>query len=160
MTDRTIAAPVPVQRAPRITRLLNPFAKAMLKAGVPLATNVLVTMPGRVSGQPRTTPLAIIEVDGRRWLWSPWGDVQWVRNLRAAGRATITARRRSEEVTASELDPAERVVFFRDVLAPFARDLRFGMAFVRIVDGVDLERPVEEADGRPVFELHPVSRRS
>jgi deazaflavin-dependent oxidoreductase (nitroreductase family) len=152
MTDLPIA--VPAQRAPRITRILNPFAKVMLKAGVPLATNVLVTMPGRVSGRPRTTPLAVIEVDGRRWLWSPWGDVQWVRNLRAAGRATITARRRSEEVTATELDLAERIVFFRDILAPFARDMRFGMTFVRIVDGVDLNHPVEEAEGRPVFELH------
>ena len=159
MTDRSIAAPAPspVQRAPRITRLLNPLAKAMLRAGVPLATNVLVTVPGRVSGRPRTTPLAIIEVDGRRWLWSPWGDVQWVRNLRAAGHATITVRRQSEEVTATELDPAQSIVFFRDVLAPFARNLRGGMAFVRLVDGVDLDRPVEEAEGRPVFQLRPVT---
>jgi deazaflavin-dependent oxidoreductase (nitroreductase family) len=110
-------------------------------------------MPGRISGQPRTTPLAIIEVDGRRWLWSPWGDVQWVRNLRAAGHATITVRRQGEEVTARELDPAERVAFFRDVLAPYARSLRFGMTFVRLIDGVDLNHPVEEAQGRPVFEL-------
>jgi deazaflavin-dependent oxidoreductase (nitroreductase family) len=154
MTDRTIPATLPVQRAPRLTRVLNPFAKVMLRAGVPLATNVLVTMPGRVSGQQRTTPLAVIEVDGRRWLWSPWGDVQWVRNLRAAGRATITARHRSEQVTATELDPAERIMFFRDILAPFARDMRFGMTFLRIVDGVDLNHPVEEAEGRPVFELH------
>ena len=159
MTDRSIAAhaPAPVQRAPRITRLLNPFARMMLKAGVPLATNVLMTIPGRISGQPRTTPLAIIEVEGRRWVWSPWGEVQWVRNLRAAGHATVSVRRSSEQVTATELDPAERIAFFRDVLAPFARGLRFGMTFVRVVDGVDLNHPVEEADGRPVFELRRVS---
>ena len=69
MTHRSIPVNAPVQRAPFMTKLLNPFAKAMLKAGMPLATNVLVTMPGRVSGKPRTTPLAVIEVDGRRWLW-------------------------------------------------------------------------------------------
>ena len=46
-------------------------------------------------------------------------------------------------------------MFFRDVLAPFARDLRGGMTFVRLIDGVDLNRPVEEAEGRPVFELRP-----
>jgi deazaflavin-dependent oxidoreductase (nitroreductase family) len=128
--------------------------RRLLAAGVPLGPNALVTVVGRTSGQPRTTPLAIIEVDGRRWLWSPWGDVQWVRNLRAAGHATIAVRRQTEDVTAAELDPAQRIVFFRDVLAPFARNLRGGMAFVRVVDGVDLDRPVEAADGRPVFELH------
>ena len=157
MTDRSIAAPAPVQRAPGITRLLNPIAKLLLGAGVPLATNVLVTVPGRVSGQPRTTPLAIIEVDGRRWVWSPWGDVQWVRNLRAAGHATVTVRRTKEEVTATELDPAERIAFFRDILAPYARSLRGGMTFVRLVDGVDLNHAVEEAEGRPVFELQRAS---
>ena len=114
MTDRSIAAPAPVQRAPSITRLLNPVAKLLLGAGVPLATNVLVTVPGRVSGQPRTTPLAIIEVDGRRWVWSPWGEVNWVRNLRSAGHATVVLKRTTTEVKAVELDAAQRVEFFRD----------------------------------------------
>jgi len=30
----------------------------------------------------------------------------------------------------------------------------FGAWFIRIVDGVDLDRPLEAAEGRPVFELH------
>ncbi len=75
-------------------------------------------------------------------------------NLRAAGRATITVRGRNEEVRATELDQAQRVTFFRDVLGPVARDMRFGMWFIRAVDGVDLEKPLEAAEGRPVFELH------
>jgi deazaflavin-dependent oxidoreductase (nitroreductase family) len=118
--------------------------------------NGLITVRGRKSGLPRTTPVAIIEASGRRWIWAPWGEVQWVRNLRAAGRATITIRRRTEEVSATELDPAERVGYFRDVLGPLARSIPFGVPFIRIADGVDLNNPVAAADGRPVFELHPV----
>jgi deazaflavin-dependent oxidoreductase (nitroreductase family) len=121
-----------------------------------MGPNALVTIRGRKSGLPRTTPLAIIAVSGRRWVWAPWGDVQWVRNLRAAGRATITVRRRAEEVAATELDPAQRVAFFRDILGPLARSIPLGVAFIRIVDGVDVNRPPEEtAEGRSVFELHP-----
>ncbi len=108
------------------------------------------------TGLPRTTPVAIIAVSGRRWVWCPWGDVQWVRNLRAAGRATITVRRRKEEVRATELDRAERVAFFRDTLSPLARRRPGGVWFIRTVDGVDLDRPVEAAEGRRVFELHPL----
>jgi deazaflavin-dependent oxidoreductase (nitroreductase family) len=130
--------------------------KFLLDAGVPLGPNKLVTIRGRKSGLPRTTPLAVIEVGDRRWVWAPWGEVQWVRNLRAAGRATITVRRRTEEVTATELDPTERVAYFRDVLGPLARSIPFGVRFIRIVDGVDLNDPVAAADGRRVFELHPV----
>jgi hypothetical protein len=65
--------------------------------------------------------------------------------------------RRNEEVRATELDPAERVVFFRDVLGPFARSIPFGYWFVRLVDGVDLRDPVKVAEGRRVFELHPTA---
>ncbi len=140
-------------RAPWYVSLFNPFSRRLLRAGVSLGPNVLVTVPGRTSGQPRTTPLAIIDVDGRRWVWSPWGDVNWVRNLRAAGRATVMANRRSEEVVARELDPTERVAFFRDVLLPVARGMRGGVAFVRIVDGVDVRDPEQAAKGRVVFEL-------
>jgi hypothetical protein len=98
--------------------------------------------------------VAIIGFSGRQWVWCPWGDVNWVRNLRAAGGATITVRGRKEGIRATELDPAERVAFFRDVLGPVARGMPFGVRFIRVVDGVDLDRPpAEVAEGRSVFEL-------
>ena len=130
--------------------------KLLLAAGVPLGPNRLVTIRGRKSGLPRTTPVAIIEVSGRRWVWAPWGEVQWVRNLRAAGRATVTLRGRKEEVSATELDRPQRVVFFRDILGPLARSKPFGVWFIRIADGVDLDHPLEAAEDRRVFELHPL----
>ena len=78
-------------RAPRWVTLINPIARSLLAAGAPMGVNALVTIRGRRSGLPRSTPLAIVRVDGRRWVWAPWGDVDWVRNLRAAGHATIRA---------------------------------------------------------------------
>src|SRR6476661_7670057 len=104
MTDR-IGRPVGSAGSPPrwVFSLFNPIAKFLLKAGVPLGFNGLITVRGRKSGLPRTTPVAIIEVSGRRWVWAPFGEVQWVRNLRAAGRATITVHRRQEEVRAVEL---------------------------------------------------------
>ncbi len=143
-------------RVPRRVSLFTPVLKFLLAVGVPLGFNRLVTIPGRKSGLPRTTPLAVIEVSGRRWVWAPWGDVQWVRNLRAAGRATITMRDRAEEVRATELEPDQREGFFRDKLGPLMRRIPFGVWFIRIADGVDLDRPLEAAKGRRVFELHPL----
>lgn len=142
--------------APPWVTCFGPIARFLLAAGVPLGPNALITIRGRKSGLPRTTPLAVIEVSGRRWIWAPWGDVQWVRNLRAAGRATLNVRRRTEEVTATELDPTQRVAFFRDVLGPLARSIPLGVWFIRTVDQVDLDDPVEAAEGRRVFELHPL----
>jgi hypothetical protein len=97
--------------------------------------------------------VAIIPIDGRTWVWAPWGDVHWVQNLRAAGHATIRAGHTTEEVEATELNHAQRIAFFTDTLRQFARRIPFGVTFIRLVDGVDLNRPTEAADGSRVFEL-------
>ena len=152
MTERTENA----AGVPRRVSFLSPILQFLLAAGLPMGPNALITIRGRKSGLPRTTGVAIIQVSGRRWVWAPWGEVHWVRNLRAAGRATITVRHRTEEVRATELDPTQRVEFFRDILGPLARGVPFGVWFARIVDGVDLARPLEAAEGRRVFELHPL----
>ncbi len=156
--DRTVqemrSESPPIARVPVQVRLFSPVLKLLLRAHVPLGHNRLVTIRGRKSGQPRTAAIAVLEVGGRRWVWAPWGEVNWVRNLRAAGRATIAMRGRNEDVRATELDSAERVVFFGDVLGPFARSIPFGYWFIRLVDGVDLRDPVKVAEGRRVFELH------
>jgi deazaflavin-dependent oxidoreductase (nitroreductase family) len=138
---------------PRGINLFNAIARPLLAAGVPLGFNGLLTVRGRTSGVPRTTPLAVVNVDGRRWVWSPWGETHWVRNLRAAGRATVEVRRKTEDVTATELSPAERVAFFREIVGPLARSMRGGVWFIRTFDGVDINDPVKAAEGRPAFEL-------
>jgi deazaflavin-dependent oxidoreductase (nitroreductase family) len=157
MTDQIADAAGTPWRAPvpRYVPFFNTFARPLLRAGTPMGPNALVTILGRRSGLPRTTPLAIVEQSGRRWIWAPYGDVDWVRNLRAAGEATITAGRRTEDVTATELDLAQRAAFFRDVLVPVARSLPLGVWFMRTLLRTDLDDPVAASEGRPVFELHP-----
>jgi deazaflavin-dependent oxidoreductase (nitroreductase family) len=118
-----------------------------------MGPNVLITIRGRKSGMPRSTPLSIIENAGRRGLISPFGEVNWVRNLRASGSATVTVRGRKEQVTAVELEPARAAEFIRDVLAPHARRLPVGAWIVRNFDKIDFDNPVQAAEGRPVFEL-------
>ena len=145
-------------QVPTRVRLFSPILKFLLVAGMPIGPNGLVTVRGRKSGLLRTTALAIVEVGGRRWVWAPWGEVNWVRNLRSAGRATLTTRNRKEEVMATELDPTQRVGFFRDVLGPLARSVPFGIWFIRIVDGVDLGHPSEASEGRCVFELRQLNQ--
>jgi deazaflavin-dependent oxidoreductase (nitroreductase family) len=151
----TAADTTPARRVPWFVPAMNRLLRPLIAAGLPMGFNGLLSVPGRTSGELRTTPLAIIDADGRRWIWSPWGDVHWVRNLRAAGEGTITFRKQAEPVRAVELDPAERLAFFRDTLGPLARRIPFGVWFIRLLDGVDLRDPSGAAEGRVVFELRP-----
>jgi len=120
-------------QAPRFVRVANVLTTTLLRAGVPLVGPGLVignypmyllTVRGRKSGQPRTVPVAIIERNGKRYVGSPFGIVDWVRNLRAAGEAVLTRGRRSETVTARELPTAEAALVLQEDIKggnPFAR---------------------------------------
>jgi deazaflavin-dependent oxidoreductase (nitroreductase family) len=143
-------------RVPGFVGFFNRLVLRMLGIGVPLGPNALITVPGRISGVARTTPVAIIEIDGRRWVSSPFGDVQWVRNLRAAGQATIKLGRREEQVTAIELSRDAKAGFFRDTMGPYVHGLPMGRWLIGSVLGAKdiLEDPAGAAERHPVFELH------
>lgn len=70
-------------RVPSVVHVLGPIIKRLLGLGMPFGPNVLLTVRGRTSGQPRTFPVAILNHEGRRYIQSPWGEVNWVHNLRA-----------------------------------------------------------------------------
>lgn len=145
-------------QAPALVRYSNPLTRRLLRIGVPMGPNLLLTVRGRATGQPRTAPVAVVEVDGRRWIVGAYGEVQWVRNLRAAGEADIDVRGRKEHVLAVALDRDEATAFFRDVLQPYVRSFPLlGRVFVRLLFGLVapeiLTDPARAAELRPVFEL-------
>jgi len=146
-------------QAPALIRYSNPLTRRLLRIGVPMGPNLLLTVRGRATGQPRTAPVAVVEVGGRRWIVGAYGEVQWVRNLRAAGEADIEVRGRREHVIAVPLDRDEATAFFRDVLQPYVRSFPLlGRVFGRLLFGLVapeiLTDPARAAELRPVFELH------
>ncbi len=145
-------------KAPAFVRLFNPVARRLLGGGVPMGPNGLLTVRGRTSGQPRSTAVAVLEVDGRRFLIGAYGHVNWVRNLRAAGEGTIEVGHKSELIRAVELTPPEGATFFRDVLAPFvSRQPAPARFFARRLLRQPITDPVGASTRYPVFELHRVA---
>jgi len=144
------------RRLPKWVPVFNAVAKPLLEWGVPMGPDVLLTVRGRRTGLPRTTPVTICEYGGRRGFISPFGETDWARNLRAAGRGTIRCGRRSEEVRAVELDREEAVRFITEVISPIAAVNRIGDWFVRNFDKIDLDHPEEAVVGKPVFEVFPI----
>jgi deazaflavin-dependent oxidoreductase (nitroreductase family) len=145
-------------QAPRPVRVANVLITTLLRAGLPLVAPGLVignypmyllTVRGRKSGLPRTVPLVIIERNGKRYVGSPYGIVDWVRNLRAAGEATLTRGRRAETVNARELAKDEATLLLRE-------DIKGGNPFARYF-GVTADSSLEEferaAVSYPVFIL-------
>ncbi len=119
-----------INTAPMYVRAANVMTTTLLRAGIKLVgagkyPMYLLTVRGRKSGLPRTVPIAIWERNGKRYIGSVYGIVDWVRNLRAAGEAILTRGRRSETVTVRELPQSEAALVLRDDIKdgnPFARN--------------------------------------
>ena len=86
-------------------------------AGLP---NLALTVPGRKSGVPRTTPLLCVpHEDGWLIAGSYFGGPKmpvWVHNLRATDEATISNKGRTVPVRWREVEGAERAAMWRVML--------------------------------------------
>ena len=85
------------------THVFNRAVAALTRAGVSVMGSRVLEVPGRKTGEPRRTPVNLLVFDGARYLVSPRGHTQWVRNLRASGQGRLWLGRRYEPFTASEL---------------------------------------------------------
>jgi F420H(2)-dependent quinone reductase len=119
---------------------------AMLRLGMSIGSQQLLTVPGRTTGKPRSTPVSIAIVDGTRYIVAAFSDAAWVQNVRVAGSATLSRRRIVESIRLIELPVEER----GPVLRAFLHQVRGG---VRFFGSVDVEAVVAAADHYPVFQL-------
>jgi len=146
----------PPSRPPRFVSVFNPLAMRLLRRGRLMGPNTLLTVRGRKSGEMRTTPVALVELDGRRWIIGTFGETNWVRNLRAAAEAVLTVGERHEAVRARELSRDETTAFFKDVLKPYVATIPVGSLLLRMLGARDIvDDPAAAASHRPVFELTP-----
>jgi deazaflavin-dependent oxidoreductase (nitroreductase family) len=130
-------------------RALNALVHVLLRVGLGPPRTYLLTVPGRRTGRPRSTPVTLVEEPGQRWLVAPYGEVQWVRNARAAGRATLRRGFRTERVVLTELGPVESA----PVLRRYVTEVPITRPFFDVTPGSPPEAFVAEAPRHPVFAL-------
>lgn len=141
-------------KVPSFVPVLNPLLRRLIQLGVPMGPNALITVRGRKSGIPRTTAVAVIESGGRRWVVGTFGEVNWVRNLRAAGEAILIKGRRREAVHALELTRVQASDLFENVLVPYVGKSAVRRSLLSLLGAGDiLADPAGAASDRPVFEL-------
>jgi deazaflavin-dependent oxidoreductase (nitroreductase family) len=152
-------------QVPALVRYSNPLTRWLLRRGLPMGPNGLLTVRGRSSGEPRTAPVAIAEIDGHRYVIGAYGEAHWVRNLRAAGEGEIRLHGRAEHIAATELGPEAATTFFGETLPGYIRRLPwFGRAFARVLFRLAAPEinadPARAAATRPVFELQSITGRA
>jgi len=113
-----------------------------------------VTVQGRRTGTRDSTPVTLVEEGTNRWLVTPYNEMSWVRNARAAGQVTLSCDRQSEIVALVELGPAEAA----PILKQYVTEVAIIRPFFDATPDAPLEAFVAEARRHPVFRIHGVSR--
>jgi len=115
-------------RIPKYVPATNVVMKFFARLGVKTGPVNVITVAGRKTGQPRSTPVTPWVVDGKKYVIAAIGTSDWARNARAAGKGTLTSGRSTTQVRLTEVtDPAlkERVV------TSFGTENRAGGSFLK-----------------------------
>jgi deazaflavin-dependent oxidoreductase (nitroreductase family) len=132
--------------------LFNPAVALFTRLGLSVWGSRVLEVPGRSTGEPRRTPVNLLEHDDQQYLVAPRGDTQWVRNVRAndGGLDLLLGRNRTHYV-ATEVADADKIDVLRAYLKRWKAEV--GVFF----DGVDAKSSDDEllaiAPRHPVFLL-------
>jgi deazaflavin-dependent oxidoreductase (nitroreductase family) len=97
-----------------VRRTINALVRPLARLGLTGPRTHLLTVPGRKTGRLWSTPVSIVKEGGERWLVAPYGDRNWVKNVRAAGLVELRRGRRRERLMAEELSAEDAVPILRE----------------------------------------------
>jgi deazaflavin-dependent oxidoreductase (nitroreductase family) len=133
-------------------RGLNALVRPLAKLGLTGPRTHLLTVPGRRTGKPWSTPVSIVHIGPERWLVAPYGERNWVTNARVSGWVELRRGRTRERLGVHELEPAAAV----PVLQEYYRQGRVTRPFFDVSLESSDEEWLAEARHHPVFRLGPV----
>lgn len=137
--------------AQRMGRLFNSMVAAVTKMGISVKGSRVLSVRGRKTGEWRSTPVNPLSYEGKRYLVSPRGHTQWVRNMRAAGGGELRVGRRVERFTAIELPDDAKPPLLREYLRRWKFEV--GMFFEGVGPDASDEKLRQIAPGYPVFQI-------
>ena len=133
-----------------VSRLANRTMVRLIRLGMPIGPMALLTVAGRHSGQPRTTPVFVGITGDQRWLISSWGESEWVKNVRAAGTVTIRQGRQVTQYHAEEQAADLTIPQLKEAFRKTPKFLRGGYEIGGDATDADFAREVPR---HPVFFL-------
>jgi deazaflavin-dependent oxidoreductase (nitroreductase family) len=128
-------------------RFGNRMMAAMISRGLGPKGMYLLTVTGRKTGRPRTTPVLVVRHGAERWLVAPYGIVDWVRNARAAGQVTIRRGNAVETVGVTEIGPEQA----GPILKKYVENTGIVRPYFDTAPSASAEDFAAEAPGHPVF---------
>jgi deazaflavin-dependent oxidoreductase (nitroreductase family) len=133
-------------------RAANAVFQQLTRLGVGASYRWILTVPGRKTGELRSTPVDVMDLGGARWLVAGYGPANWVLNARAAGQVTLSRGRRRADYEVTEPSPSEAV----PVLRKYMNEVRVTRAYFDVGPDAADSAIAAELPRHPTLRLTPV----
>ena len=144
------AMPDAFQKESTLDRLFNRLMGRALRLGFAPGYMRLLEVRGRKSGRTFTTPVNVLDFNGRRWLVAARGETAWARNARASGHVVLRRGSSSESLMVRELADADKPEVIKAFLDRFKSQVQ---RFFEVPAGSPPDAFLATASRTPVFEL-------
>jgi deazaflavin-dependent oxidoreductase (nitroreductase family) len=149
--NQDMDATLPTFREPTaVEKIFNRTFGFLVGLGLGPSHIYLLQVRGRKTGKIFSTPVDLLELQGRRYLVAPRGRTQWVRNAEAAGEITLKKGRTSQKFHLRPIPDAEKLQVLKAYLDSFKREVQ---RYFSIPAGSLPEQFAPIAASYPVFEL-------
>ncbi len=142
---------LPSFRAPSAgERVFNRVFGFLVGLGWGFSYNYLLQVRGRKSGKVYSTPIDLLEMNGKRFLVAPRGRTQWVRNAEAAGEVTLKRGKLQQRFRLRVLSDQEKPEVLKAYLDQFKGEVQ---SYFPVPAGSSVETFRELVQRYPAFEL-------
>lgn len=142
---------IPEFRQPSsVERVFNRAWGFLVGIGLGFSYNYLLQVCGRKSGKLYSTPIDLLQLNGKRFLVAPRGRTQWVRNAEASGEVTLKKGSMRQVFTLRPLLEEEKLAVLKAYLEQFKTEVQ---RYFPVPAGSAPEAFREIAPRYPAFEL-------
>ena len=146
-----MADKLPEFRAPNsLEKFFNRVFGTLVGWGIGARHHYLLEVPGRKSGKLYSTPVDLLEMNGKKFLVAPRGRTQWVRNAEAAGEITLKKGSSRQRFKLRSLEGEEKLSVLKGYLDSFTSEVQ---RYFPVKAGSLPESFRDIADSYPAFEL-------
>ena len=142
--------PANFQKESTLDRFFNRLMGRAVRIGFAPGYMRLLEVRGRKSGNTFTTPVNLLEFQGKRWLVAARGETAWARNARAAGHVVLRRGSAAESLMVREIADADKPEIIKAFLDRFASQVQ---RFFDVKAGSPVDAFHASASRTPVFEL-------
>jgi deazaflavin-dependent oxidoreductase (nitroreductase family) len=120
--------------------------------GLGLPHNYLLQVRGRKTGRIYSTPVNLLELNGKKYLVAPRGRTQWVRNAEVTGEITLKKGLRHQRFRLRPVPDEEKPAILKAYVERFATTVQ---RYFPVQATADAQAYRDITSKYPVFELVP-----